>query len=132
MKMYFRKTLSLIESELDLLQLKILHPKQFINCNSQPLKSNLYLTPKSKNLGVIGIAEIVIALYLSEEIISSDGKPVPLIQLANIFENMFNFSFGTVYDKQDAIFNRKPYNITKALDYLRTTIIREDKKRNHR
>ena len=30
MKMYFRKTLSLIESELDLLQLKILHPKQLI------------------------------------------------------------------------------------------------------
>ena len=57
---------------------------------------------------------------------------MPLIQLANIFENMFNFSFGTVYDKQDAIFNRKPYNITKALDYLRVTIIRKDKNKIQR
>lgn len=93
-------------------------------------QSNLHLT--SKGLGVIGIAEIVIALHLSGEIIGTDGKPIPLIQLANTFEGMFNFSFGSIYDKQDAIFNRKYCNITKALDLLRTIILREDKKRNYR
>ena len=78
------------------------------------------------------MAEIVIALHLSGVVIGVGGKPVPLIQLANTFESMFNFSFGNIYDKQDAIFNRKSYNITKTLDQLRTIILREDKKRNNR
>ena len=121
---------SFIKAELELLQFRLYHPKQFSNCNPQTFKSNLHLT--INGLGVIGMAEIVIALYLSGEIIGTDGKPIPLIQLANTFESMFNFNFGSIYDKQDAIFNRKSYNVTKALDFLRTIILREDKKRNHR
>lgn len=76
------------------------------------------------------MAEIVIALFLLEEIIGSDGKPVPLVQLANGFEKMFNFSFGNIYKKLDAIFNRKNYNLTKTLDILHSAIVREDRKRN--
>ena len=32
---------------------------------------------KSKDLGIIGIAEIVIALFLQGQIVGEDGKPVP-------------------------------------------------------
>lgn len=76
------------------------------------------------------MAEIVIALFLSGEIIGADGKTVPLVQIANGFEMMFNFSFGNIYKKLDAIFNRKHYNLTKTLDILHSAIIREDRKRN--
>ena len=117
---------------MELLNLRITHPEQFCLAIAPTLKSNLYVVPKSKGLGTIGMAEIVVALHLSGEIVGIDGKPIPLIQLANTFESLFNFSFGSIYDKQDAIFNRKPYNISKALDLLRAIILREDKKRNCR
>ena len=75
------------------------------------------------------MAEIVVSLWLLGEIIGVDGKPVPLIRIANAFEHIFDFSFGDIYDKQDAIFNRKPYNLTKTLDTLKSSILREAKKR---
>jgi hypothetical protein len=78
------------------------------------------------------MAEIVVSLHLSGEVLGMDGNPVPLIQIANAFEQVFNFSFGSIYDKQDAIFNRKQYNVTKCLDMLRSTILKEDRKRNRR
>lgn len=78
------------------------------------------------------MAEIVIALSLLGEIIGGDGKPVPLVQLAQVFEKTFNFSFGNIYKKQEAIFNRKHYNLTKTLDILHSAIIREDRKINNR
>lgn len=82
-------------------------------------------------MGIIGIAEIVIALFLFEGIIGKDGKPVPLIRLAHGFEQLFNINFGSIYDKVSEIFTRKPYNLTKTLDTLRNTIIKEDRKRRN-
>lgn len=117
---------------MELLNLKIRYPKQFCPHNPQTLQSDLHIIPKSNSLGIIGMAEMVVGLHLSEGIIGTDGKPVPLIQIANIFEQAFNFSFGNIYDKQDALFRRKPYNLTKALDILRNAILREDRKRNGR
>ncbi|MDU1906609.1 MAG: hypothetical protein E6772_17730 [Dysgonomonas sp.] len=73
---------------------------------------------------------ILYTLFLLGEIIGADGKPVALVQLANGFEKMFNFSFGNIYKKLEAIFNRKHYNLTKTLDILHSAIIREDRKRN--
>lgn len=82
-------------------------------------------------MGIIGIAEIVISLYLQGEIIDKDGNPVPLIRLASGFERIFNLSFGSIYDKVNEVFTRKPYNLTKTLDALRNAIIKEDRKRKN-
>ena len=78
-------------------------------------------------MGIIGIAEIVIALFLQGQVVGEDGKPVPEVRLARGFELLFNLKFGSIYDKVNEV-----YNLTKTLDALRNTIIKEDKKRKNR
>ena len=71
---YIHKALSLIDVELELLNLKIAHPEQFNSPVSTEFKSDLYVIPKSKDLGIIGIAEIVLGLFLQGEITGKNGK----------------------------------------------------------
>ena len=129
---YIHKALSLIDVELELLNLKIAHPEQFNSPVSTEFKSDLYVLPKSKELGIIGIAEIVLALFLLGKIVGENGTPVPKIQLARGFEQLFNLKFGSIYDKIGKVFTRKLYNLTKTLDALRNTITREDRKRKNK
>ncbi|MBT9898391.1 hypothetical protein GPL09_08180 [Bacteroides thetaiotaomicron] len=130
--LYIHKALSLIDAELQLLNLKINYPEEFKLSITTEFKSDLYVIPKSKDLGIIGIAEIVLALFLQGQIVGKDGKPVSEARLARGFEQLFNLNFGSIYDKVDEIFNRKPYNLTKTLDALRNTIIKEERKRKNR
>jgi predicted HD phosphohydrolase len=81
-------------------------------------------------LGVVGLAEIVVALFLTKRVFQKDGKPAYLNQIAYAFEKMFNCSFGSIYDQQEKVFDRKPFNRTKTLDFLRNLIIRKDKGEN--
>jgi hypothetical protein len=129
---YLQKVLSFLDGELELLRLKIQHREQFPPTHPPTFKSNLLFAFKPKGLGIIGMAEIVVSLWLLGEIIGTDGKPAPLIRIANAFEYIFDFSFGDIYDKQEAIFDRKPFNRTRALDTLKNAILKEEKKRNQR
>ena len=124
--------LAIINVELELLSLKIKHPESFDSPTSPTFESDLYVIPKSKDLGIIGIAEIVLALFLQGQIVGEDGKPVPEVRLARGFEQLFNLKFGSIYDKVGEVFTRKPYNLTKTLDALRNAIIKEDRKRKNR
>ena len=126
--LYVHKALSTIDAELQLINLKINHPEQFKLSIPTAFKSDLYVIPKSKDLGIIGIAEIVLALFLQGQIVGEDGKPVPEVRLAQLF----NLKFGSIYDKVGEVFTRKPYNLTKTLDALRNAIIKEDRKRKNR
>ena len=117
--------LAIINVELELLSLKIKHPESFVSPISPTFESDLYVIPKSKDLGIIGIAEIVIGLSFLGEVVGKDGKPVPLVRLAHGFEVLFNLKFGSIYDKLDAIFMRKPFNLTKTLDALKSAINKE-------
>ena len=65
--LYIHKALSLIDAELELLNLKITHPEQFSLPVSTEFKSDLYVLPKSKELGIIGIAEIVLLCFYWEK-----------------------------------------------------------------
>lgn len=122
-----QKAQSLIISELELLKLKIRYPEQFSQAEQPVFESDLYILPKSKDLGIVALAEIVIAFFLSKKVFQRNGKPAHLNQIAVAFEKIFNCSFGTIYDQQEKIFDRKPFNRTKALDFLRNLIIRKDK-----
>ena len=113
--------LAIINVELELLSLKIKHPESFDSPTSP--------TFESEDLGIIGIAEIVIGLSFLGEVVGKDGKPVPLVRLAHGFEVLFNLKFGSIYDKLDAIFMRKPFNLTKTLDALKNAINKEARKR---
>ncbi len=47
----------------------------------------------------------------------------------SVAELRFNLKFGSIYDKLDAIFMRKPFNLTKTLDALKNAINKEARKR---
>jgi len=119
--------LALIINELELLNLKIRYPEQFPQTNGQTFESNLYIIPKSKDLGIVALAEIVIALFLTRKVFQRNGKPAHLNQIADAFQKIFNCNFGSIYDQEVMVFRRKPFNRTKALDFLKNLIIRKDK-----
>lgn len=112
--------------------MRIRHPGQFTQSDQQVFKSDLHIVPKSKDLGIVGLAEIVVALFFSKKVFQRNGKPAHLNQIALVFEKMFNCSFGSIYDQQEQVFIRKPFNRTKALDFLRNLIIRKDKEGRNR
>lgn len=78
-------------------------------------------------MGIVAIAEVVIALFLSKKVFQHNGEPAYLNQIAHAFERIFNCNFGSIYDQQEKVFNRKPFNRTKALDFLRNLIAQKDK-----
>ena len=51
------KVLAIINVELELLSLIIKHPESFDSPTSPTFESDLYVIPKSKDLGIIGIAK---------------------------------------------------------------------------
>ncbi|GAB6124273.1 hypothetical protein [Dysgonomonas termitidis] len=124
---YHKKALSLINAELELLNLKIRYPEQFEQFELQTFQSDLYILPKSKDLGIVALAKIVIALFFSKKVFQRNSKPGHLNQIADAFEKIFNCCFGSIYDHQEKVFDRKPFNRMKALDFLRNLIIRKDK-----
>lgn len=83
-------------------------------------------------MGIVALAEIVIALFLSKKVFQRNGKPAHLNQIAQVFETLFNCSFGSIYDQQEKVFDRKPFNRTKTLEFLRNLIIRKDKEGQNR
>lgn len=119
--------MSYLDSELSLIHLRIEHPEQFTQPNQPTFVSELYIIPKSKDLGIVALAEIVVALFLSKKVFQRNGTPAHLNQIADVFQKMFNCSFGSIYDQQEKVFDRKPFNRTKALDFLKNLIIRKDK-----
>lgn len=124
---FINDAIDFIDSEIQLLKLFIEHPEQFHQSSQPTFQSDLYILPKSKDLGIVALGEIVIALFFSKKVFQRNGQPAHLNQIADAFEKIFNCSFGSIYDQQEKVFDRKPFNRTKALDFLRNLIIRKDK-----
>ena len=127
--LYCQKAIAFLDSELALLEKVFSFPERF--SEQQIFKSNLYIIPKSKGLGIIDFVELVVALFLLGGIYTTDGKKASSIQIANVFEQMFNFHFGDIYKKQVKLFDRKEYNLTKLLDSLRNLLAKENLRRNN-
>lgn len=115
---------------MQLLELKIRYPASFLNTEERSFKSDLYVMPKAKGLGIIGLAELIISIFLSQEIKDQNGRPASLKQLARSFEYIFNCDFGSIYDKQAEVYNRKSCNLTKSLDFLRGVLEQSKKSRD--
>lgn len=80
-------------------------------------------------MGIIGLAEIALYLKLSGEFMNEQGKAVSLKLMKEAIETLFNFEFKNFDRKIHEVFKRKPFNLTKALDYLRNLLIRERRNR---
>jgi len=117
-----------LESEIDLLKLIFQQTNQPTN-NINSHKSKVYFVPKPKEgLGIDSMGEFATTFELSDQFVDEEGKPAPYIHIVHSLENAFNFSFGDAYKSKSRIFSRKPYNLTKALDYLKNLIIKASRK----
>ena len=122
---YLRKAILFLESEIDLLKLTLPQVRQ----SPGNLQSNIYFIPKREGLCLDGMGEFVVSFELSGQFFDGEGKPAPLILISETLERAFNFSFGDIYKSKKRIFSRKPYNLTKAFDYLKNLIMRENRNR---
>ncbi|WP_282918733.1 hypothetical protein [Porphyromonas macacae] len=113
----------LLESEIDLLKLSFPQLNQPVSIFSH--KSKVYFIPDPKRLGIDSMGEFAVSFELSGQFLNEEGKPAPLILISETLERAFNFSFGDIYKSKTRIFSRKPFNLTKALDHLKTLLIRE-------
>lgn len=123
--MYCQKAILFLNAELELLKLRVSLSKSSFTEIPQPKKTRIYFIPKSRGLGIIGLAEIALYLKLSGEFINEQGKTVSLKSMKEALEIAFNFEFKDFDRKIHEVFKRKPFNLTKALDYLRNLLIRE-------
>jgi len=114
-----------------LLKLTFLQANRFPN-NTQSDNPKVYFIPQSQGLGIDSMGEFAVSFELSHQFVDETGKPAPFIQIANALEKAFNFNFGDVYKSKARIFSRKPYNLTKSLDYLRTLIVRAGRKQDEK
>lgn len=124
--MYCKKIILLLESEIELLKLIYQQTNRFFN-NPQSNKPKVYFIPKSDGLGIDSMGEFATTFELSNQFLDENGKPVPFKYIAESLEYAFNFTFGNAYKSKSRVFSRKPYNLTKALDYLKKLLIRESR-----
>ena len=127
---YLRKAVLFLESEIDLLKLTFPKANQHPAC-TQTDSPKVYFVPKSKDgLRIDSMGEFATTFELSRQFIDEEGKPAPFICIAKALELAFNFTFGDAYKSKARVFSRKPFNLTKALDYLKNLLIRESQNRD--
>jgi len=97
--------------------------------NLQSKTSKVYFIPKPKGgLGIDSMGEFAVSFDFSGQFINDEGKPASLILISETLEQAFNFNFGGIYKSKSRIFSRKPFNLTRALDYLKNLIIKANRK----
>lgn len=90
----------------------------------------VYFIPNSKEgLGIDSMGEFAVSFEFSGQFLNEEGNPAPYIHIAHALEQAFNFTFGNAHKSKERVFKRKPFNLTKALDYLQNLIIRESRKK---
>lgn len=127
-KLFLQKTLAIINSELELLNLKIQYPIPFQNRkNSNPF-SPLYLTDETN---LVEIMELVSGLFLSKRVVTHSGKEVPLTEIGRTFEHLFNIKFGDIHKKHESVICRQANKRIEFLDMLRKAITEESQKKGY-
>ncbi|SBW02482.1 conserved hypothetical protein [uncultured Dysgonomonas sp.] len=77
----------------------------------------------------MGMTEILTSLSLLGGMTDNTGEDPTTIAFADTFEQAFGFSYNDIYDRQYELFRRKPCNLTKTLDAMKTALMKEYKKR---
>jgi len=113
---------------IDLLKLTFPQTTRFSN-DTQSNNSKVYFIPKSQGLGIDSMGEFAVSFEFSGQFFDEEGKPASFIHIVHALEQAFNFTFGDAYKSKSRIFSRKPYNLTKALDYLKNLIEQESRKK---
>lgn len=123
-----QKALAIINSELELLNLKIQYPTPFQNRKNNYPSSPLYLTDETN---LVEIMELVSGLFLSERVVSHNGTKSPLTEIGRTFEWLFNIKFGDIHKKHESVICRQANKRIEFLDMLRKAIIEESQKKGY-
>ena len=127
-KLFIQKTLSIINSEQELLNLKIQYPTPFQNRKNSVPPSPLYLTDETY---LIEIMELVSGIFLSKRVVTHNGTESPLTEIGRAFEHLFNIKLGDIHKKHESVIKRKPSKVTEFLDILRKAIAEESKNKGY-
>ena len=127
-KLFLQKALAIINSELELLNLKIQYPTPFQSRKNSNPSSPLYLTDETY---LIEIMEIVSGLFLSKRVVTRSGTEAPLTEIGRAFEYLFNIKLGDIHKKHESVIKRKPAKVTEFLDMLRKVIQEESKNKGY-
>lgn len=127
-KLFSQKALAIINSELELLNLRIQNPNQFPKPQNNLPASPLYLTDETY---LIEIMEMVSGLFLSKRVVTHNGTESPLTEIGRAFEHLFNIKLGDIHKKHESVIKRKPSKITEFLDTLRKAIAEESKNKGY-
>ena len=127
-KLFLQKTLAIINSELELLHLKIQFPTPFQNRKNSVPPSPLYLTDETY---LVEIMELVSGLSLSKRVVTRTGKESPLTEIGRAFEYLFNIKFGDIHKKHESVICRQANKRIEFLDILRKAIVEEGQKKGY-
>ena len=127
-KQFLQKTLAIICSELELLNLKIQYPAPFQNKKNSNPQSPLYLTDETN---LVEIMELVSGLFLSKRVVNHAGKEAPLTEIGRAFEHLFNIKFGDIHKKHESVICRQANKRIEFLDILRKAITEENQKKGY-
>lgn len=120
--------MAIINSELELLNLKIQYPNLFQNRKNSFPPSPLHLTDETY---LIEIMEMVSGLFLSGRVVTHSGTKSPLTEIGRVFEYIFNITLGDIHKKHESVIKRKPSKVTEFLDTLRKAIAEESKNKGY-
>ena len=127
-KQFLQKTIAIINSELELLNLKIQNPNQFPKPKNNLPSSPLYLTDETY---LVEVMELVSGIFLSERVVTHNGTKSPLTEIGRAFEYLFNIKLGDIHKKHENVICRKANKRTEFLDILRKAIIEESEKKGY-
>ena len=127
-KQFLQKILAIINSELELLKLKIQYPVPFQNRKNNFPLSPLYLTDETN---LVEIMELVSGLFLTKRVVTHTEKESPLTEIGRAFEWLFNIKLGDIHKKHENVICRKANKRIEFLDKLRKAIIEESQKKGY-
>lgn len=127
-KQFLQKVIAIINSELELLNLKIQNPNQFPKPKNNLPSSPLYLTDETY---LVEVMELVSGIFLSERVVTHNGTKSPLTEIGRAFEYLFNIKLGDIHKKHENVICRKANKRTEFLDILRKAIIEESEKKGY-
>lgn len=123
------EAIGLINNEIHIVEWRIKCPEQFKQQLDKPPLSPLYLADKTT---LINIMELVSGLFLSKNIVYQNGKPACLVDLAKVFEWLFNIKISDCHQKHEDVIKRKPGKISEYLNGLADLIRKEHDKKGYR
>lgn len=126
--LFINKSLCMIDSAINVVDLRINNPKMLEPQIKSLQKSPLCL---SDSVGYVDIMEIACGLFYAGMLQSISGSIVNFADVTRVFEVGFNFDFADIYKKRDEVIKRKPSKRTEFLNRLIYAINIESKNRGY-